>query len=458
MRDGLIIDVFAGGGGASVGIEMALGRSPDIAVNHDPQAILMHKTNHPHTLHLTEDVFKVDLLKYTKGKHVALMWASPDCTSHSKAKGGQPRNSGLRILPWAVYKHAKVLNPDVIVMENVEEIQQWGKLDENGKIIPAEKGKEYRRFINAMKSLGYAFDSWELVAADYGAPTTRKRWYAVFRNDGQPIICPTPTHSKDGGLLKKWVPCGDYIDWSDLGKSIFDRKKPLAEKTMNRIGNGFMKFVVNNPNLYIVKDGRAMAYMIQYHSETKKGDARGQELDKPIQTIDTSNRYGLVTAFMTKFYNCGTGQTLFEPCHTITTSPGHFGVVSAWLVKYYKSGENVESLEEPLRTITTHDRFGLASALIKINGEEYMLDDILLRMLKPEELKMMQGFPKDYIIAYDYHWNPYPKTQQVARIGNSVVPIMAKAIIEANCSEIKVGERKPRLYVVPGEDGQMAFA
>lgn len=188
MRDGLIIDCFAGGGGASVGIEMALGRSPDIAVNHDPQAILMHKTNHPHTLHLTEDIFKVDLLKYTKGKHVALMWASPDCTSHSKAKGGQPRNSGLRILPWAVYKHAKVLNPDVIVMENVEEIQQWGKLDENGKIIPAEKGKEYRRFINAMKSLGYAFDSWELVAADYGAPTTRKRWYAVFRNDGQPIV------------------------------------------------------------------------------------------------------------------------------------------------------------------------------------------------------------------------------------------------------------------------------
>ena len=165
-----------------------------------------------------------------------------------------------------------------------------------------------------------------------------------------------------------------------------------------------------------------------------------------------------VTAFMTKFYKTCTGQTLFEPCHTITTSPGHFGVISAWLVKYYKSGENVESLEEPLRTITTHDRFGLASALIKINGEEYMLDDILLRMLKPEELKVMQGFPKDYIIAYDYHWNPYPKTQQVARIGNSVVPIMAKAIIEANCSGIKAGERKPRLYVVPGEDGQMAFA
>ena len=458
MRDGLIIDMFAGGGGASVGIEMALGRSPNIAVNHDPQAILMHKTNHPNTLHLTEDIFEVDLLKYTKGKHVALVWASPDCTSHSKAKGGQPRNSGLRILPWAVYKHAKVLNPDVIVMENVEEIQEWGDLDESGRPIKSEKGKEYWKFINAMKSLGYDFDSWELIAADYGAPTTRKRWYGVFRNDGKPIVCPTPTHCKDGGFLKKWVECGDYIDWSDLGTSIFVRKKPLAEKTMDRIGNGFMKFVVNNPKPYIVKDGRAMAYMIQYHSETKNGDARGQELNKPIKTIDTSNRYGLVTAFLTKFYKSGTGQTLFEPCHTITTSPGHFGIVSAWLIKYYGTGQNVEPMDEPLATITTKQRFGLASALIDISGDKYLLEDIMLRMLNPEELKVLQGFPKDYIIAYDYRWRAYPKAQQVARIGNSVVPVMAKAIIEANCSEIKVGDRQPKLYVVPEDNGQMAFA
>lgn len=138
MRDDLIIDAFAGGGGASVGIEMALGRQVDIAINHDPDAILMHKTNHPDTLHLTEDIFKADLKKYVKGRHVALMWASPDCTSHSKAKGGQPRKRGLRILPWAVYKHARVLLPDVIIMENVEEIQQWGPLDENGHPIRQE--------------------------------------------------------------------------------------------------------------------------------------------------------------------------------------------------------------------------------------------------------------------------------------------------------------------------------
>ena len=173
MKD-LIIDCFAGGGGASVGIEMALGRPVDIAINHDPDAILIHKTNHPDTLHLTEDIFKVDLQKYIKGQHVALMWASPDCTSHSKAKGGKPREKGLRILPWAVYKHAKAILPEVIIMENVEEIQQWGPLDAAGHPIKERKGEDYKRFITAMKSLGYIFDSRELVAADYGASTTRE--------------------------------------------------------------------------------------------------------------------------------------------------------------------------------------------------------------------------------------------------------------------------------------------
>lgn len=206
----MIIDCFAGGGGASVGIEMALGRSVDIAINHDPDAILMHKTNHPNTLHLTEDIFRVDLKKYVKGRHVALMWASPDCTSHSKAKGGKPRERGLRILPWAVYKHTKAILPDIILMENVEEIQQWGPLDADGHPIKERRGEDYQKFITAMKSLGYVFDCRELVAADYGAPTTRKRWYAIFRRDGREIVWPAPTHFKDREL--HWKACGDYID------------------------------------------------------------------------------------------------------------------------------------------------------------------------------------------------------------------------------------------------------
>lgn len=485
----MIIDAFAGGGGASVGIEMALGRSVDIAVNHDPQAILMHKTNHPNTLHLTEDIFKVDLQKYVGNKHVDLMWASPDCTSHSKAKGGQPRNQGLRILPWAVYKHAKQILPDVVIMENVEEIQQWGPLDDNGKPIKERAGEDYNRFITAMKSLGYRFDSRELIAADYGAPTTRKRWYAIFRRDGREIVWPEQTHFKD--REPKWLECGDYIDWSDLGTSIFDRKKPLAEATQRRIANGIKKYIIYNPEPYIVKDERAIAFMIQYHGEQKQGDSRGQVLTEPIKTIDTSNRYGLVTAFLSKFYKTGIGQGCEEPCHTITTSPGHFGLVSASLVKYYGNDKDGQPMNRPLGTIvtkdrfalvsaflvsyygrddaiwpvdypvgtiTTKDRFGLVGVMVDIEGEKYMVADIFLRMLKPEELKVMQGFPKDYIIDRDYRWKKYPTAEQVKRIGNSVVPIMAKVLVEANCPYLKVGERTPNPMIYSQEDGQIAFA
>lgn len=477
--DNLVIDAFAGGGGASVGIEMALGRSADIAINHDPEAIRMHTVNHPETLHLTEDIFEVDLKKYINDRHTALMWASPDCTSHSKAKGGQPRKKGLRILPWAVYKHAKAILPDVVIMENVEEIQKWGPLDEGGYPIKSREGEDYRKFINAMKSLGYQFDSRELVAADYGAPTTRKRWYAIFRRDGRPITWPAPTHGKTaaGGLLP-WEPIYKYLDLWDLGKSIFGRKKPLAENTMNRIARGLEKFVFRNPEPFIVQvnhgggnfRGQSMnehclisPMLIQYHSETANGGVRGQQVTAPIQTIDTSNRYGFVTAFISKFYKSGSGQALTEPIHTITTSPGYFGTVSVlaagweelqeagidektaqkctwvsqFIMEYYGCGTG-QSLDSPLHTIVTKDRF----ALITVLGSEYVILDIYLRMLKPEELKLGQGFPRDYIIDRDINYKPYPVKEQVARIGNSVVPIMAQKLVEANCPYLKVGNRR----------------
>jgi DNA (cytosine-5)-methyltransferase 1 len=420
---GLIIDCFAGGGGASVGIEMALGRPVDIAINHDPDAILIHKTNHPNTLHLTEDIFKVNLRKYVKDQRVALMWASPDCTSHSKAKGGKPRERGLRILPWAVYKHAKEILPDVILMENVEEIQQWGPLDEKGYPIPERKGEDYQKFIRSMKALGYIFDCRELVAADYGAPTTRKRWYAVFRRDGKEIRWPEPTHSRENTSLRHWEECGNYIDWSDLGTSIFNRKKPLAEATQKRIANGIKKYITDAPAPYIVKDKDALAFIIQYHGETRDGDSRGQLLTEPIKTIDTSNRYGLVTAFITKYYKSGIGQML----------------------------------DRPLGTITTKDRFGLVNVILDIKGEKYIIYDIFLRMLKPEELKLMQGFPRDYIINRDYNFKSYPVAKQVARIGNSVVPIMAQKLAEANCPYLKVGERVPNLNIDDSQE-QLRFA
>lgn len=419
--DDMIIDCFAGGGGASVGIEMALGRHVDIAVNHDPQAIRMHKVNHPDTLHLTEDIFSVDLERYVDGRRVPLMWASPDCTSHSKAKGGQPRNSGLRILPWAVHKHAKVLNPEVIIMENVEEIQEWGPLNEYGFPIKERRGEEYKRFVGAMEDLGYNFDCRELVAADYGAPTTRKRWYAVLRKDGRDIVFPNQTHSKDGIEYDKWLECGDYIDWSDLGKSVFDRKKPLAEATQKRIALGIQKYIVNNPHPYMVRNDQVASFLIQYHGETREGDCRGQYLDEPIKTLDTSNRYGLVSAFLIKYYGTGCGQ----------------------------------ELSLPLGTITTKDRFGLVT--VEINGETYRIKDIFLRMLKPEELKVLQGFPKDYIIDRDINWKPYPIKEQVARIGNSVVPVMAESLVRANCSYLRIGERTPNI-TFRNVNGQMEIA
>ena len=464
-----IIDCFAGGGGASVGIEMALGRGVDIAINHDPKAILMHKTNHRKTLHLTEDIFKVDLQKYVKGKHVALMWASPDCTSHSKAKGGQPRISGLRILPWAVYKHTKAILPDVVIMENVEEIQQWGPLDESGRPIKERMGEDYNKFISAMTGLGYEFDCRELVAADYGAPTTRKRWYAIFRRDGKKIQWPEPTHNKCGtDGKKKWVECGDYIDWSDIGNSIFTRKKPLAEATKRRIANGIRKYIIENPNPYIVKDGDKifMAYMDKAYGGNYKGC--GSDLKSPCSTITTvdHNRLvtaslakcgdGLVSSFITKFYKTGIGQGCDEPLHTITTSPGHFGLVSAFLIKYYGTGGG-QQLNEPLATITTKDRFGLVNVLINIEGEQYVIADICLRMLKPEELKVMQGFPKDYIIDRDYRWRKYPIGEQVKRIGNSVVPIMAEKLVMENCGYLKEGERCPLPILLSPKVGQVSF-
>jgi len=281
---------------------MALGRSVDIAINHDPKAIVMHKTNHRKTLHLTEDIFEVDLNKYVKGQHVALMWASPDCTSHSKAKGGQPRKSGLRILPWAVYKHASTILPDVVIMENVEEIQKWGPLDENGFPIKEREGEEYNKFINAMISLGYEFDCRELVAADYGAPTIRKRWYAIFRRDGKPIVWPEPTHNKDGADgLSKWLSCGDLVNWSNLGVSIFDRDKELAESIKNRLVAGIKKYILENPP-YIVEDKRAVEYAKRYEQSAKKN----------------SYKDGLIASFITKYYKTGIGQSLNEPLHTIT--------------------------------------------------------------------------------------------------------------------------------------------
>lgn len=462
MND-VTIDVFAGGGGVSVGGEKGWGRYFNFAINHDPNAIAMHEVNHPWTQHFTEDVMRVNLGRFLKyGQRVSFMWASPDCTSHSNAKGNKPIEKGLRILPMGVWRLCKQILkatgkvPEVIMMENVKEIQKWGALDVNNKPIKAREGEYYHKFIMLMKALGYRFECKVLVAADYGAHTTRERWYAQFRSDDRDIIWPEPTHNRFGTEgLKRWEPISQDIDFTDLGKSIFTRKIPLRDKTLSRIAAGIKKFVVEDHNRFFIPDKLAAPFLIQYHSETIRGSVRGQSLNEPIQTIDTSNRYAMITCFLSKFYKTGTGQTVNEPIHTITTSPRHFALVSAFLIKYYGHGIG-QSLNEPIGTIVTKDRFGLV--LVVIDGITYQIIDIWFRMLKPEELKLGQGFPKDYIIDFKMpNGRRYPKSEQVARIGNSVVPIMAEKLCLAACPYLKVGERMPNASIDDSEM-QLRFA
>jgi len=334
---GLVIDMFAGGGGASVGIRRAIGRDVDIAVNHDPLAIAMHAANHPHTVHVQEDVFSVNLTEYTHGRHVSFMWASPDCTHFSRARGGKPRSQHIRMLPWAVYEQAKAVRPDVIAMENVEEIRTW---------------EDYDAFVASMSVLGYTFESRVLCAADFGARTSRTRWYAVLRCDGLPSRWPKRTNANKSQLLhtiepdtwplRTWKSVRPCLDLKNLGDKVFGRRRPLSKKTLARIAKG-------------------------------------------------TERY----------------------CN---------GVDTQWLMSYYGTGVG-QSIHDPLRTITCKDRFALVTKA---------RDGLHMRMLTPKELLLAQGFPETYVIDHYKDGTRVPKAEQVRRIGNAVVPLMAERIVRAN--------------------------
>ena len=598
----LIVDNFAGGGGASTGIELATGYSVDIAINHDPEAIRMHKANHPNTKHYCENVWAVDPVKVCKGHPVALAWFSPDCKHFSKAKGGKPKDKNIRGLAWVACRWAGLVRPRVIMLENVEEFKTWGPLNRGHHPIKSKQGKTFERFVQQLTDLGYKVEFRELVAADYGAPTMRKRFFMIARCDGKPIVWPEPTHGPadseavKAGLLKPYVGAYTQIDFSRPCPSIFDTAeeikekygiravRPLAKKTMDRIARGLKKFVLDNPEPFIIqcnhggerrpndirepmptitgKHGYGVvepylvqckfnneaqniqnpigtlttvgshllvepklapiidkAYggnyhgggskidelidtittvdhnrlvvpvlapymgtnttnhpggnckdpihtittgnqqclisptLIQYHSETAQGEVRGQTIKDPIMTVDGSNRYGLVASFLSKFYKSGTGQDLREPLHTITTSPGHFGEVRAFLVKYYGQGTG-QDIKEPLDTITSRDRFGL----VTIEGVDYQIVDIGLRMLEPRELYGCQGFPDDYIIDHDYTGKTYPRSEQVRRCGNAVCPPIPAALVRANLPEMCVAERMPNMQIEAERTGQLRFA
>ena len=565
----LIVDNFAGGGGASTGIELATGKSVDIAINHDPEAIRMHKANHPNTKHYCEDVWQVDPIKACKGHPVGLAWFSPDCKHFSKAKGGKPKDKFIRGLAWVACRWAGLVRPRVIMLENVEKFKTWGPLNRGHHPIKAKQGETFGKFVQQLQNLGYEVQFRELVAADYGAPTMRKRFFMIARCDGYPIIWPEPTHAPrdseevKAGLLKPYVGAYTQIDFSRPCPSIFDTAqeikekygiravRPLAPKTMERIARGLKKFVLDNPEPFIIqcnhggkrkpndirvpmptitgKHGYGIVepYMvqigqtcfakdrskdvreplttivsknehclisptlIQYHSETAKGEVRGKNIEDPIMTVDGSNRYGLVTSFLHKYYDGGykgagesvenplptvtawdhnsvvtanliqmnnhcDGRDIIDPLPTITAGDGHFGEVRAFLIKYYGNG-SAEDVTEPLDTITSRDRFGL----VTIQGVDYQIVDIGLRMLEPRELYGCQGFPEDYIIDHDFEGRTYPRSEQVRRCGNSVCPPLPAAMVRSNLPELCVAERMPNITknnITMEKNGQLAFA
>ena len=562
----------------------------------------MHKANHPNTKHYCENVWAIDPVKACNGHPVGLAWFSPDCKHFSKAKGGKPKDKNIRGLAWVALRWAGLVRPRVIMLENVEEFKTWGPLNRGHHPIKEKQGKTFERFVQQLRNLGYEVEFRELIAADYGAPTMRKRFFMVARCDGKPIVWPEPTHGPADseavkvGLLKPYVGAYTQIDFSRPCPSIFDTSeeikekygiravRPLAQKTMDRIARGFKKFILDNPEPFIIqcnhggerrpndirepmptitgkhgygivepymvqigqtgftkdrsKDVREplttivsknehcliepmlAPYMgtnttnhpggncrdpihtittgnqqclisptlIQYHSETAKDEVRGQLIEEPIMTVDSSNRYGLVTSFLHKYYDGGykgagesmekplptvtawdhnsvvtanliqmnnhcDGRDMRDPIPTITAGDGHFGEVRAFLVKYYGQGTG-QDLKEPLDTIPTHDRFGL----VTIKGVDYQIVDIGLRMLEPRELYGCQGFPDDYIIDHDYTGKTYPRSEQVRRCGNAVCPPIPAALVRANLPELCVAKRMPNMQIEAEQTGQLRFA
>ncbi|WP_145514721.1 DNA cytosine methyltransferase [Yersinia massiliensis] len=393
----IIVDNFAGGGGASTGIEMATGRSVDIAINHDPNAIAMHTTNHPDTLHYCESVFDIDPIAATAGRPVGLAWFSPDCRHFSKAKGSKPVKKEIRGLAWILIRWALTKRPRVMMLENVEEFKTWGPLltAEDGTEYPdpSRAGETFAAFVDMLTTgidaehpalleccevlgfdinsidakrlqagLGYVVDHKELRASDYGAPTIRKRFFMVMRCDGLTVVWPEPTHGDpksldvQSGHRKPWRTAAECIDWSIPCPSIFERKKPLAENTLKRIARGIQRFVIDNPTPFIVKCNHTS-------SKTTYDCFRGQALDQPLQTITKTHGYAVVTPHITKFRSGATGQECDEPLPTITAGSsarpggnGHaLGMVEAKLAPIIarQFGNSIgHAIDEPNGTIT----------------------------------------------------------------------------------------------------------
>jgi len=467
----IIVDNFAGGGGASEGIYQATGRHVDIAINHDPDAIAMHQMNHPSTQHYCESVWDIDPIKAVNGLPVSLAWFSPDCKHFSKAKGSKPVNKNIRGLAWIALRWAATVKPRVIMLENVEEFKTWGPITQEGKPCPINKGKTFASFIRALQRHGYQVEHKILHACDFGAPTIRKRLFLIARCDSQKIVWPKPTHAAPDSELVKSLKLKPYktaaqcIDWSIPCPSIFERKKPLAENTLKRIAKGIQKFVFETNTPYLVPADKSC--FITEHANASK--QRNMDINQPLRTIcaqPKGGHFALVCAFLSKYYtgvvgdkltnplptvtsidhnalvtshiikmrNGCTGSSLNDPLHTITSGGLHIGEVRAFLLKYYGNDKSGASLNEPLHTVRTSDCFGI----VIINSEKYQIVDIGMRMLTPRELFTASSFRDDYIIDVDQQGKKISKAKQVARCGNAVPPVFSEALVRANLPELCV--------------------
>jgi DNA (cytosine-5)-methyltransferase 1 len=523
---GLVVDLFAGGGGASTGIEAALGRPVDIAINHDAIALAVHKANHPETRHLDADIWEVKPAEATGGRPVSLLWASPDCTHFSVAKGDVPRRQEIRSLAWAVVRWAAAVRPAVIILENVSEFRTWGPLGKDGRPVKRRMGVTFLRWKGKLEKLGYRVDFQILDASLYGAPTKRRRLFIVARCDGQPIRWPQPTHGPGRLPLRTAAEC---IDWKLPCPSIFERERPLAEKTLWRIAQGIRRFVLENPRPFVIRTDHHQSHATNAFDPEQplgtitsanghavvlpalmkfRGDSPGAPIDAPAPTLTaggkprpkrpaTGNPIGLlaptliqtgfgeregqaarvpgldkplgtavaggvkralVSAFLAKHFGGHTtpGIPLTVPADTITakdhhalaaatlvqfnhnnapvdpeepmhtvTSNNHLAEVRAFLTTYYSAGSVGQRASDPLRTVTSKHRLGL----VTVEGTDYQIVDIGMRMLEPHELARAQfGRFADRIDLSAAK----TKAKKVHLIGNSVCPEVAEAVVAAN--------------------------
>ncbi len=491
----LVVDNFAGGGGASLGIEKALGRPVDIAVNHDPEAVAMHRLNHPATIHHLQDVWSVDPADIARRGPISLAWFSPDCTHFSVAKGAapvRPEQRRSRDLAWVIILWARKARPAVIMLENVQEFMGWGPLLPNGKPDKSREGETFRSWLAALAAEGYSFEWRKLRGCDYGSPTLRTRFFLIARRDGLPIAWPEPTH---GPGLRPHRVAADCMDWTIPVHSIFlsrgqarkaGVRRPLAAKTLARIARGIRRYVLDAAQPFIIP-------------VTHAGDRRTHSITEPLRTITTANRgelavvaahmaqhntgmtghscaepvstivsrgsnQALVTSLLTREFGASTGQAVDAPMPTVMPrGGGKTSLVSACLTHLHHSNTNGGSgdLRRPVNTILAqgqhkalvtaflakyygtntgsdlHDPCPTATTrarfgLVTIDAVDYQLTDIGMRMLAARELYRAQGFPDTYRIAFEFNGKPLTKEAQIRMCGNSVCPDVAQALVAAN--------------------------